>query len=145
MNVADLDGTFFLDTNILVYSFDHGEEKKRNQARDIVRGSLVSGRGIVGTQVVQEFLNVALRKFSRPMGTTEAREYLRGVLTPLCQHVPNASTFDRALLIREETQYSWFDALIVTAAIESGCKWLLTEDMDDGRKLHGLTIRNPFT
>ncbi len=144
MNVAELDGLLFLDTNVLVYSFDQGCGDKRRVARELIRGALESGRGMVGVQVVQEFLNVALRKFARPMGTTEARDYLQSVLMPLCQHAPNVATFDRALLIREETQYSWYDALIVTAAIESGCRWLLTEDLDDGRKLHGLTIRNPF-
>lgn len=144
MNVADLDGLFFLDTNVLVYSFDSRSPQKRALARGLVRSALASRRGIVGTQVVQEFLNVALRKFVRPLGTTEAREYLRAVLSPLCQHAPSAATFDRALLIREETGYAWYDALVVTAALESGCRWLLTEDLDDGRRIDRLTIRNPF-
>jgi predicted nucleic acid-binding protein len=144
MNGADLKGLFFLDTNVLVYSFDHGSPDKQVLARKLVRDALESRRGIIGTQVVQEFLNVALRKFAQPMGTTEAREYLRCVLTPLCQHAPSAATFDRALLVREETGYSWYDALLVAAAIETGCRWLLTEDLDNGRKIDRLTIRNPF-
>lgn len=144
MNVADLGGLFFLDTNLLVYSFDRSAGNKCAMARKLVHDSLECRRGIIGTQVVQEFLNVALRRFAVPMGTTEAREYLRHVLVPLCQHHPTAATFDQALIVREETGLSWYDSLIVAAAIESGCNWLLTEDMDNGRKIHGLTIRNPF-
>lgn len=144
MSVADVRGLFFLDTNVLVYTFDASAPEKRATAREWVRTGLSSQRGVIGTQVVQEFMNVALSRFARPMGVTEARDYLRGVLQPLCRHVPSSASYDHALLVKEETGYSWYDALIVTAAIETGCKWLVTEDMDHGRTIGSLTIRNPF-
>lgn len=144
MNVAELDGLFFLDTNVLVYSFDGGAPAKQAVARQLIREALQSQKGIVGTQVVQEFMNVALKKFERPLGTSEAREYLRCVLRPLCQHHPTCETYDRALLVREETGYAWYDALMIAAAIESECNWLLTEDLNAGRRIGRLTIENPF-
>jgi predicted nucleic acid-binding protein len=138
------DGLFFLDTNVLIYSFDGGAPEKQTVARRLIREALQSRRGMIGAQVVQEFMNVALKKFERPLGTSEAREYLRGVLQPLCQHYPTGETYDRALLIREETGYAWYDALVVAAAIEAGCARLLTEDLDAGRHIGRLTILNPF-
>jgi len=144
MNADDVKDLFFLDTNVLIYTFDSSAPGKCSLAREWVRAGLKNQRGVIGTQVVQEFLSVALSKFSRPMGVSEARDYLRGVLHPLCQHVPSAACFDHALLIKEETGYSWYDALIVTAAIETGCKWLITEDMDHGRAIRSVTIHNPF-
>lgn len=144
MNAGEIRGLYFLDTNVFVYTFDGTAPAKQARAREWVEGALRTQRGLVGTQVVQEFLNVALAKFVRPMGVTEAREYLRGVLLPLCQHAPGVATFDQALLLKEQTGYSWFDSLIVAAAIETGCAWLITEDLDHGRKIGGLTIHNPF-
>ena len=93
---------------------------------------------------MQEFLNVALRKFTRPMSTSEAREYAKTVLEPICQHYPDTLFFDRALLIKEEIGYSWYDTLILTAALDLGCQTLLTEDLHNGQIIRGMKIVNPF-
>ncbi|MCZ7673412.1 MAG: hypothetical protein M5U34_42995 [Chloroflexi bacterium] len=66
------------------------------------------------------------------------------MLIPLCQQYPSGSFYERALLVKAETGYSFYDTLVVTAAIESGCSILLSEDMQDGRIIQGLTIINPF-
>jgi predicted nucleic acid-binding protein len=144
MNADEISGLFFLDTNVFVYTFDRTSMDKRRVAGGWVERALRTQRGVIGTQVVQEFFNVALSKFERPMGVTEARDYLRGVLVPLCRHVPTAGSYDHALLVREQSGYSWYDALIVAAAIEAGCSWLITEDLDHGRKIGSLTVHNPF-
>lgn len=144
MNVADLSGFYFVDTNVLVYTFDENAPAKQQQARTIIAHALSSKRGVIGTQVIQEFLNVALRKFAQPMSTAEARIYLRQVLLPLCLHFPTADFYDHALLLHVETGFSWFDALIVAAASATGCTTLLSEDMQSGRVVRGVTIMNPF-
>jgi predicted nucleic acid-binding protein len=144
MNAAEVRGSFFLDTNVLVYTFDSSAPAKQAIAREWVRSALRTQRGVISTQVVQEFLSVALAKFAQPMGVAEAREYLRSVLQPLCQHTPRTATFDHALLLREQTGYHWYDALIVAAALETNCQWLITEDLTPGRKIGRLTIHNPF-
>ncbi|NHZ71951.1 MAG: PIN domain-containing protein [Aquificales bacterium] len=145
MNVADLSGLFFLDTNIFVYTFDSTAPEKRQIAEQLVRDSLRTKRGVISSQIVQEFLNVALRKFERPMTISDSRDYLRTVLLPLCQHYPSVTFYERALLIKAETGYSFYDTLVVTAALESGCTTLFSEDMQDGRIIRELTIVNPFT
>ncbi len=78
------------------------------------------------------------------MTVSDAQEYLKIVLLPLCQYYPSVTFYDRALLVKAETGYSFYDALVVTAAIESGCVALLSEDMQAGRNIHGVTIVNPF-
>jgi predicted nucleic acid-binding protein len=144
MNVAEFPGLFFLDTNVLVYTFDETAPEKRQIAQQLVRDALSTRQGIISTQIVQEFLNVALHKFKHPMTVSDAQIYLRTVLIPLCQQYPSGSFYERALLVKAETGYSFYDTLVVTAAIESGCSILLSEDMQDGRIIQGLTIINPF-
>lgn len=144
MNAESLRGKFFLDTNIFVYSFDNDAPQKQQSARQLIKTALSSQQGIISSQVVQEFLNVAQRKFVKPMSFAEARIYLNTVLRPLCQHFPSLSFYEKALLLREETGYSFYDSLIVSAAIESGCKIVVSEDMQDGRTVQGVTIFNPF-
>lgn len=144
MNAADIKGLFFLDTNVFVYTFDRTAPDKQRVAREWVKQALLTQRGMTGSQVVQEFMNVALTKFKNSMGVTEAREYLNGVLRPLCQHFPVMPSFDRALLIREETGCAWYDALIVAAAGEARCAWLISEDLQHGRKIGSVTVHNPF-
>lgn len=100
---------------------------------------------MVSTQVVQEFLNVALRRFSPSMTVQEAKTYLQRVLLPLCMHFPNSASYARALQLHLETGFAWYDALIVGAAVDSGCITLLSEDLQAGRNVRGTIIVNPFT
>jgi len=78
------------------------------------------------------------------MTVSEAREYLDTVLMPMCRHFPSITFYQQALLLKEETGFSFYDSLIVAAAIESGCHILLSEDLQDGRVVHGTKIVNPF-
>lgn len=144
MSVADEPGLFFLDTNILAYAFDRTAPRKLKIAEQLLADALETRRGIISTQVVQEFITLALRKFSTPMSVAECREYLHTVLLPLCHYFPSLSTYDRALLVVERTGYHLNDALIVTTAIESGCRTLYSEDLQHGRDIQGLSIVNPF-
>lgn len=144
MSVADEPGLFFMDTNILVYGFDSTAPRKKEIARQLIAGALATRNGIISTQVVQEFVSLALRKFAQPMSVAECRVYLQATLLPLCQYFPSLSSYDRALLIVQETGYHFYDALIVTAAVESGCRTLYSEDLQHGRVIQGLSIVNPF-
>lgn len=144
MNGIDLPGSFFLDTNIFFYSFDVTTPKKQKIARDLINSALVTRRGVISTQVVQEFLNVALRKFEKPMGVTEAREYLDKVLMPLCRHFPSLPFYSQSLLVQEETGYAFYDALILTSAMLTRSEILFSEDLQDGQLVGGVKIVNPF-
>lgn len=150
MSAANVDSDFetedyfFLDTNILVYALEQAYPIKQQIADRLVQEAMASGRGIISIQVVQEFLNIARRKFKRPMTVEECRGHVQNVLEPLCSYFPSITTVDRALSIIEETGYSIYDALIIAAAIESGCRTLYSEDLQHGRAIQGLSIINPF-
>src|SRR5438552_11265854 len=70
---------FFPDTNIFVYSFDRGARAKAKRSVSLIKDAVTSGKGIVSYQVVQEFLNVALKRFEKPLTTSEAEQYLATV------------------------------------------------------------------
>ena len=68
-----MNGRFFLDTNIFVYSFDAKNTAKAHKARQLIREGVATSKGIVSYQVVQEFFNVALKRFEKPLTAAEAR------------------------------------------------------------------------
>ena len=135
---------FFLDTNVIVYSFDNDDPRKQRIARDLIRTALMHQQGCISYQVIQEFLNVATRKFSSPLSTRDCQVYLLDVLAPLCEIFPSFEFYSQALQIADRWQYSVYDALIIAAALHAGCKTLYSEDMQDGQKVNGLLIVNPF-
>lgn len=135
---------FFLDTNIFAYTFDHSAATKRKKALNLVEHALQTGDGIISTQVVQEFCNLALRKFATPLTAPECRAYLDEVLMPLCRVFPRGELFHEALSLFERHGLSWFDCLIVAGARDAACETLWTEDLQDGLRVGGLTVRNPF-
>ncbi|HLA80933.1 MAG TPA: PIN domain-containing protein, partial [Thermoleophilia bacterium] len=90
---------FFLDTNIFVYTFDNIPSVRRAKARELVEMGLTTGQGVVSHQVVQEFLNVATRKFAVPLSAADCRAYLEQVFTPLWRVWPSAAMYSQALEI----------------------------------------------
>ncbi len=136
---------YFLDTNIFVYSFDQSQPEKRELALDLIAAALQSGDGLISTQVIQEFLNVATRKFATPMKTEDCRAYLTKVLHPLCQVYPDLALYEASLELQQETGYSFYDALILAGALRGGCAMLYSEDLQSGQQVRGLQIANPFS
>lgn len=139
-----MSGRYFLDTNIFVYSFDVDDRRKQKTADSIVKRALTDQLGLISSQVVQEFLNVATRKFAKPMTNHEARTYLDTVLAPLCEVFPSATLYRETLGIQSESKFSFYDSLIIAAAVEAKCRWLYSEDLRHGQTIHGVQIQNPF-
>jgi len=137
-------GDYFLDTNILVYCFDGSAPEKSRVANELTRSALETGAGIISWQVVQEFLNAALHRFAVPMTVHQAEDYLFTVLSPLCRVYPSSRLIREALMIHVETRFRFFDALVVASAVEAGVETLYSEDLQDGRRVRGVQIRNPF-
>jgi predicted nucleic acid-binding protein len=135
---------FFLDTNIFVYVFDSKAPAKARRAARLVRDAVDTGQGMVSYQVVQEFLNLALRRFSHPFTIPEAEQYVLTVLKPLLAIESSPRLYLEGLRIMSRYQFSWYDALIVAAALQGQCAILYTEDLQAGRDIEGLKLRNPF-
>jgi predicted nucleic acid-binding protein len=135
---------YFLDTNVLVYSVDLTSPLKRGRARNLVTDGTTSKLGVVSYQVVQEFVNVALGKFRSAVARTDLEEFLRGVLFPMMAVPSSPWLFLDALRLQEANQLSWYDALIVAAAIQGRCRILYSEDLQHGRRFGDLVVQNPF-
>jgi predicted nucleic acid-binding protein len=135
---------FFLDTNILVYSFDRSDPDKQRRSRDLIEKALEFRNGVISYQVVQEFLNVALRRFRNALPPPDARIFMNRILIPICEVYPDRRLYAEALSIVEETGWGFYDSLIVSSAAAAGCSRLWTEDLQDGRAIRGVEIRNPF-
>jgi len=131
-------GKVFFDTNVLIYAI------ARNDPRSRRAESLLAAGGVVGVQVLNEFVSVARRKMRMPWkDVTEALDAIR-VLCP--SPVPvTISTHETALKIAERYGYEIYDALVVAAALEADSATLYSEDLQHAQVINGkLTIRNPF-
>jgi predicted nucleic acid-binding protein len=94
--------------------------------------------------VVQECLNVALRKAEVGLSLDAARSDLEVVLAPLMQVTASDMLYHRALDVQARWRFGFYDSLIVAGALAAGCATLLTEDLQPGQKIEGLTIVDPF-
>lgn len=131
----------FVDTNVLVYADSGDAPLKQRSAVGLIRRLLEQRSGVVSTQVLQEFVNVALRKLRLPPALVRERLALYGRFDVVATGVDGISAaLDLTLL----HSLSFYDALIVQAAQRSGCAELLSEDMQSGAVLGGLRIVNPF-
>jgi predicted nucleic acid-binding protein len=136
-------GKVFVDTNILVYAYDVSARAKHEVAVTIMRDLWNTGRGITSMQVLQEFFVNATRKIPKPLPVTTAREVVRDFLkwNPL---LINGEIIVDAIDIHAMHKYSFWDALIITSAIESGTGTLLSEDLSDRHRIKSIVIKNPF-
>ena len=135
---------FFLDTNIFVYSLGGTPADKARSAAQLIREGVASGNGVVSYQVAQEFFSVAFRRFAPPMTIAEAEHYLASVFRPMLAVHSSQALIADALRLCERYRLSWYDSLIVAAALEAQCSILYTEDMRHGQKFGDVRIDNPF-
>lgn len=139
-----MSGRFFLDTNIFVYSLDASSPKKSLRATQLIRHAIVTRGGIVSYHVVQEFFNIAFRRFAQPMTSADAEQYLSATLRPLLATHSSPALFAEALRLRARFQLPWYDSLIVASALEANCDTLYSEDFQHGQQFGNLRISNPF-
>jgi predicted nucleic acid-binding protein len=135
---------FFLDTNILVYSFDRSSPRKELLAQHLINRAISTGDGIISYQVVQEFFSVALKRLATPMSVAEAQKYLATVFQPLLAVHSSSSLYSESLNLHASAGLSWFDALIVASAQQARCQLLYTEDLQHGQRFGNLRVVNPF-
>ena len=130
-------GERFLDTNVLIYAFASGDPRNARAEELLAQG------GVIGIQVLNEFTSVSHRKLSWGWDDIEAAlaviETLVGPARPLTQEI-----HARAVALARDHRLSFWDALIIAAATEAGCRVLMSEDLQHGRKFGPLTVHNPF-
>jgi predicted nucleic acid-binding protein len=130
----------FLDSNILVYSYSYSEQEKQNIAQQLISDS----NSFISTQVLQELCNIVTRKFK--FSFSHAILAIQECCNNNNVHQNTESTITYACSIAERYNLSFYDSVIVAAAIESGCVTLYSEDLNNGQIIEGkITIRNPFS
>ena len=131
----------FLDTNLLVYADAGDAPDKQHIAIELIKQHRAEATGVVSAQVLQEYVNVALRKLALPHALVRDRLelYARFEVVPT-----SPESIARALDLHAARSFAFYDALIFQAAIQSGCTQLLSEDLQHGLVLGGLKVINPF-
>ncbi len=136
-------GKAFVDTNLLVYAHDRGAGAKFDQARRLVAELWENRSGVLSTQVLQEFYINVRRRAAHPISRREARSVLEDYMT--WEVVVNTGdSILSAVELERRHHLSFWDALIVQAASNSGADRLLSEDFQHGRRFGTLRVLNPF-
>lgn len=134
----------FIDTNVLVYAHDADAGDRQAAARVLLAELWDSRSGSFSTQVLQEFYAVVTRKFRPPMLLANARAVV-AAYGEWCDVATEPQLIVSASRLQEEHTLSFWDALIVQAAIRAGADRLVSEDLQDGRRFGALRIENPFS
>ena len=136
---------FFLDTNIFVYALLASEPRKKLRAVQLLEQALASHTGCVSYQVIQEFANVGLRKFAQCFSVHECKQFIDAAMQPLNRVASSPELFEAALNLHDETRCSFYDCLVIAAALQAGANVLYTEDLQHNQLIDGrLRIVNPF-
>lgn len=131
----------FVDTSILLYQHGVNADEKSKIAANLVGELLLHGKLYLSTQVLQEFCYNALKKLGQPSEGVKVvlSDYLNANIV-----VNDAQSTREAIDISSTHQLSFWDSLIIAAASEARCKYLITEDLNHGQKIHGIKVINPF-
>jgi len=133
----------FVDTNVLVYTRDASEVQKQKQAMAWMSYLWHTRTGRLSFQVIQEYYVTVTNKLEPGLAADIARQDVRSLLS--WQPVPvDGRVIEGAWHLQDHFQLSWWDALIVSAAQIADCHYLLTEDLQEGQKLGGVEMINPF-
>ena len=135
-----MSGKIFIDTNIFVYTQSSVEIKKRNISTGIIENYDCHA----STQVLSEVSNVLTKKLNMPV--QEVKQIISAINENCTISIIDYETVQKALDLKERYGYSYYDSLILAAAIESGCQKIFSEDMNNRQIIaNTLEIANPFT
>ena len=93
---------------------------------------------------MQEFINVALRGFRLAIVKSDLESFVLTALFPMMAISSSPSLVTDALRLHSQNQLSWYDSLIIAAALQGGCKVIYSEDLQHGRRFGDLVVQNPF-
>lgn len=131
----------FFDTNILIYTDDKASPAKQRRALSLLEEHRRAGSGVLSLQVLQEYFVTVTRKLG--VDSLIARRKVE-LLAEFDVAVPDVADAQAAIDLHRLHGFSFWDGLILRAAKQSGCRVLLSEDMQDAREIDGVQIMNPF-
>ncbi len=132
----------FFDSNILVYFADGADPQKQQIAENLIKNAVINDNGVISTQSLQEFFAATTRKL---LCTKEkAKEYVENFSDSFTVEQTSVPLILKAINISIKNQFSFWDSLILSAAIQSGCIICYSEDLSNGQIIEGVKIVNPF-
>jgi len=133
----------YFDTNILVYMFDNDALVKKESACQLFETEASAGRALLSTQVLQEFYVSVTRKLAVPLDSESAEDVVRNLsVLPVIRI--DIEKILAAIGRSRRMNVSFWDSLIIEAALAGGATRLFSEDLQHGRAIDGLRIENPF-
>jgi predicted nucleic acid-binding protein len=131
----------FIDTNILVYSLDNSNRKKKTKAREILTKLTLKDTPVISTQVLQEvyYTLTGKIKINKAVAKNIIQNYRNMEVL-----VNTGDTIEEAIDISVSFKLSFWDALIIAAAEAANCSFVYSEDLNDGQTIRRVRIINPF-
>lgn len=138
-----MSGKAFVDSNVLVYAHQQNAGEKHRKAQELLGTLWREKRGVLSTQVLQEFCVNVRRKVNPPVGWDETRQAIRDFMSWETV-LNNANSIFLAMELERRYRLSFWDAMIVQAAESGGCEVLYSEDLSHGQEYAGVLVVNPF-
>jgi predicted nucleic acid-binding protein len=132
----------FLDTNVLVYSYDIADRGKQEIAQNLVRKAL-TGDIVTSAQVLGEFAATLLHKVVPRVNPAELT-VIMDALGPIPIVATDADMVRRAVEVQGRYGLHFYDSMIIAAAERAGCERIWSEDLNSGQKYFGISVQNPF-
>ena len=132
----------FFDSNILVYFADGADPQKQQIAEKLIKNAVINDNGVISTQSLQEFFAATTHKLM--CSKEKAKEYVENFSDSFTVEQVSVSLILKAINISIKNQFSFWDSLILSAAIQSGCIICYSEDLTNGQLVEGVKVVNPF-
>lgn len=137
-----MSGRYFIDTNIVVYAHITNDSQKHDDAMNLLRSHLTGSRLWISTQILNEFYSAMSKN---RYGHADIVAFMKAIMQNMNTIAVSSETVENALYIRGKYQFSYWDSLVLSAALESNCEAVYTEDLQHNQVIEDrLTIINPF-
>lgn len=134
----------FLDSNILIYSFDKSDKVKQKISLDLTNQLVFNDNIYISTQVIQEFYINATQKIKEKIPSVEAKEFIKCLKTSNV-YINDTDTIIQSIDIQKKYRLSFWDSLIISSALSIECNILYSEDLQDGLVIDGkMIVKNSF-
>ena len=134
---------FFIDSNILIYSYDRADPHKQSIATALIANLLIQENAVVSAQVLGEFFTSATRRIPQPLTVEEALAVIDSISSLPVIGI-DATMVRRAIATHGRYGTTYWDSLIIAAAESADCTAILSEDYNSGQSYHGIVAINPF-
>ena len=137
-----MNGTEFLDSNVILYAYDPKNARKQSVAQELLERA-VRGECVISVQVLAEVSSTLLHKLATPWPAAAVLDLL-DLLAPIPLVVAAEEIVRRAVQAHAEYGIHFYDGMIVAAAERAGCAKIWSEDLNPGQEYFGVRVENPF-